>query len=228
MATGSIFISVSTSATSMRGEQGMAPAGAVLAFMMFQRIIVAFFNDGRSSWDGFSCIRFIRSRNLVRVRAVVATVGASSPCRIISRQSPCGTGTPALCPRFVIERRCPILAFFARSGALLVTQVICRQTAHAYLYPESIRPGSSGVTMFRSRRRRPLRCHSPRVFLFPAQTTRPASGEQLPVPGRPVPADYSQLSETIREWLDYTTAPGAGRNSCRRAINHDQGATRSD
>jgi hypothetical protein len=58
-----------------------------------------------------------------------------------------------------------------------------------------------------------------------AQTTPPTSGEQLPVPGRAVPADYSQLSEHNREWV-LTQPPQAQMEFLLgAAINHDHGAT---
>jgi hypothetical protein len=58
-----------------------------------------------------------------------------------------------------------------------------------------------------------------------AQTTPPASGEQLPLPGRSVPADHSQLSEHNREWV-LTQPPQAQMEFLLgAAINHDHGAT---
>jgi len=51
------------------------------------------------------------------------------------------------------------------------------------------------------------------------------SGEQLPVPGKPVPADHSQLSEHNVEWM-LTQSPQAQMEFLlSEAINHDHGAT---
>jgi hypothetical protein len=58
-----------------------------------------------------------------------------------------------------------------------------------------------------------------------AQAAPPTSGEQLPVPGRPVPADYAQLSEHNREWLTTQPAQAQAEFLLGAAINHDHGAT---
>src|SRR5579859_5610560 len=59
-----------------------------------------------------------------------------------------------------------------------------------------------------------------------AQTTPPvSSGEQLSVPGRPVPADHSQLSEHNIEWLQTQPPQGQMEFLLGAAINHDHGAT---
>jgi hypothetical protein len=58
-----------------------------------------------------------------------------------------------------------------------------------------------------------------------AQTSPPTSGEQLPVPGRPVPADYSQLSEHNREWVLTQPPQTQMEFLLGAAINHDHGAT---
>jgi hypothetical protein len=58
-----------------------------------------------------------------------------------------------------------------------------------------------------------------------AQTTPPPTGEQLPVPGRPVPADYSQLSEHNREWVLTQPPQTQMEFLLGAAINHDHGAT---
>ena len=59
-----------------------------------------------------------------------------------------------------------------------------------------------------------------------AQTTPPVtSGEQLPVPGRPVPADHSQLSEHNIEWLQGQPPQVQMEFLLGAAINHDHGAT---
>lgn len=53
----------------------------------------------------------------------------------------------------------------------------------------------------------------------------PASGEQLPVPGRPVAADHSQLSEHNIEWLNTQPPQQQAEFLLQDAINHDHGAT---
>lgn len=59
-----------------------------------------------------------------------------------------------------------------------------------------------------------------------AQSTPPVtSGEQIPVPGRPVPADYGQLSEHKREWVVRQPAQTQAEFLLGAAINHDRGAT---
>jgi hypothetical protein len=59
-----------------------------------------------------------------------------------------------------------------------------------------------------------------------AQTAPPvASGEQIPVPGRSVPADYGQLSEHNREWVMTQPAQTQMEFLLGAAINHDHGAT---
>ncbi|MGA2021042.1 MAG: HEAT repeat domain-containing protein [Candidatus Sulfotelmatobacter sp.] len=58
------------------------------------------------------------------------------------------------------------------------------------------------------------------------QTAAPiASGEQLPVPGRPVPADHSQLSEHNIEWVMTQPPQVQMEFLLGAAINHDHGAT---
>ncbi len=60
----------------------------------------------------------------------------------------------------------------------------------------------------------------------PAQADPPVtSGEQLPVSGRPVPADHSQLSEHNIEWLQQQPAQAQMEFLLGAAINHDHGAT---
>jgi hypothetical protein len=59
-----------------------------------------------------------------------------------------------------------------------------------------------------------------------AQTTPPVtSGEQIPVPGRPVPADHSQLSEHNREWVLTQPPQEQAEFLLGSAVNHDHGAT---
>jgi HEAT repeat protein len=59
-----------------------------------------------------------------------------------------------------------------------------------------------------------------------AQTTPPVtSGEQIPVPGRSVPADYGQLSEHNREWVVAQPPQIQAEFLLGAAINHDRGAT---
>ncbi|MFZ0420630.1 MAG: HEAT repeat domain-containing protein [Candidatus Sulfotelmatobacter sp.] len=59
------------------------------------------------------------------------------------------------------------------------------------------------------------------------QTAAPpvTSGEQLPVPGRPVPADHSQLSEHNIEWVETQPPQAQMEFLLGAAINHDHGAT---
>src|SRR5579864_7192646 len=59
-----------------------------------------------------------------------------------------------------------------------------------------------------------------------AQTTPPVtSGEQLPVPGKPVAADYGELSEHNREWVLTQPPQTQAEFLLGAAINHDHGAT---
>jgi len=57
------------------------------------------------------------------------------------------------------------------------------------------------------------------------QTPPPSSGEQLPVPGRPVAADHSQLSEHNIEWMMTLQPQEQMEFLLQAAINHDHGAT---
>ena len=52
-----------------------------------------------------------------------------------------------------------------------------------------------------------------------------SSGEQIPVPGRSVPADYGQLSEHNREWVLTQPPQTQAEFLLGAAINHDHGAT---
>ena len=59
-----------------------------------------------------------------------------------------------------------------------------------------------------------------------AQTTSPVtSGEQLPVPGKPVAADYGELSEHNREWVLTQPPQTQAEFLLGAAINHDRGAS---
>jgi hypothetical protein len=64
----------------------------------------------------------------------------------------------------------------------------------------------------------------------PAQNTPPpnpkiTTGEDLPVPGKPVSADYSQLSEHNIEWMQNQPPQVEAEFLLGAAINHDHGAT---
>ena len=59
-----------------------------------------------------------------------------------------------------------------------------------------------------------------------SQNTPPVtSGEQIPVPGHAVPADYGQLSEHNQEWVMTQPPQVQAEFLLGAAINHDQGAT---
>jgi len=51
------------------------------------------------------------------------------------------------------------------------------------------------------------------------------TGEQLPVPGKAVPADHGKLSEHNIEWLQGQTQQVQAEFLLGAAVNHDQGAT---
>jgi hypothetical protein len=53
----------------------------------------------------------------------------------------------------------------------------------------------------------------------------PVTGEQIPVPGRPVPADHSQLSEHNIEWMLQEPPQTQMEFLLGAAVNHDHGAT---
>jgi hypothetical protein len=62
-----------------------------------------------------------------------------------------------------------------------------------------------------------------------SQTTpapKPQSGEELPVPGRPVPADHGKLSEHNIEWLQTQPPQIEMEFLLGAAVNHDLGATK--
>jgi HEAT repeat protein len=66
--------------------------------------------------------------------------------------------------------------------------------------------------------------------MLTAQTSPPpppsvTSGEQIPVPGRPVPADNGQLSEHNIEWMRTQPAQTQMEFLLGAAVNHDHGAT---
>ncbi len=58
-----------------------------------------------------------------------------------------------------------------------------------------------------------------------AQAAQPTTGDQLPVPGRPVPADHGQLSEHNIEWILQQPAQTQAEFLLGAAVNHDHGAT---
>jgi hypothetical protein len=55
---------------------------------------------------------------------------------------------------------------------------------------------------------------------------KPQSGEDLPVPGRPVPADHGQLSEHNIEWVQTQPPQVQMEFLLGAAVNHDVGATK--
>jgi hypothetical protein len=55
---------------------------------------------------------------------------------------------------------------------------------------------------------------------------KPQSGEDLPVPGRPVPADHGQLSEHNIEWVQTRPPQVQMEYLLGAAVNHDVGATK--
>ncbi len=55
---------------------------------------------------------------------------------------------------------------------------------------------------------------------------KPQSGEDLPVPGRPVPADHGKLSEHNIEWVQTQPPQAQMEFLLSAAVNHDVGATR--
>ena len=58
-----------------------------------------------------------------------------------------------------------------------------------------------------------------------AQNPPVVSGEQIPVPGRPVPADHGQLSEHNIEWMQQQPPQTQMEFLLGAAVNHDHGAT---
>src|SRR5882672_643720 len=54
---------------------------------------------------------------------------------------------------------------------------------------------------------------------------KPQSGEELPLPGRPVPADHGKLSEHNIEWLQTQQPQAQMEFLLGAAVNHDVGAT---
>jgi hypothetical protein len=54
---------------------------------------------------------------------------------------------------------------------------------------------------------------------------KPQSGEELPVPGRPVPADHGKLSEHNIEWVQTQPPQTQMEFLLGAAVNHDVGAT---
>ncbi|MGC2477492.1 MAG: HEAT repeat domain-containing protein [Candidatus Sulfotelmatobacter sp.] len=63
---------------------------------------------------------------------------------------------------------------------------------------------------------------SPQTVAPPPPVT---SGEEIPLPGRAVAADHSQLSEHNREWVATQPAQSQAEFLLGAAINHDHGAT---
>ena len=55
---------------------------------------------------------------------------------------------------------------------------------------------------------------------------QPESGEDLPVPGRPVPADHGKLSEHNIEWVQTQPPQEQMEFLLGAAVNHDVGATK--
>jgi hypothetical protein len=63
------------------------------------------------------------------------------------------------------------------------------------------------------------------VGISAAQATPPVTcGEQIPVPGRPIPAGYGQLAEHNRDWVVAQTPQIQAEFLLGAAINHDRGA----
>jgi hypothetical protein len=60
---------------------------------------------------------------------------------------------------------------------------------------------------------------------FGASPGHQQAGEQLPVPGKAVPADHGKLSEHNTEWLQSQPAQVQAEFLLGAAVNHDQGAT---
>jgi hypothetical protein len=60
----------------------------------------------------------------------------------------------------------------------------------------------------------------------PKPQSAPQSGEDLPVPGRPVPADHGKLSEHNIEWLQTQPPQTQMEFLLGAAVNHDVGATK--
>jgi len=66
-------------------------------------------------------------------------------------------------------------------------------------------------------------------LLAAAQTSsapKPQSGEELPVPGHPVPADHGKLSEHNIEWVQTQPPQTQMEFLLGAAVNHDVGATK--
>jgi hypothetical protein len=60
----------------------------------------------------------------------------------------------------------------------------------------------------------------------PAPKPQPESGEDLPVPGRPLPADHGKLSEHNIEWVQTQPPQEQMEFLLGAAVNHDVGATK--
>jgi hypothetical protein len=70
------------------------------------------------------------------------------------------------------------------------------------------------------------------IACVPAMAQSPAappppvtSGQEIPVPGRPVPADHGQLSEHNVEWMLQQPPQSQAEFLLEEAVNHDRGAT---
>jgi len=88
-----------------------------------------------------------------------------------------------------------------------------------------------GVTCGASRRRLAFvlliaLCASLPAASQTAPAPKPQSGEDLPVPGRPVPADHGKLSEHNIEWLQTQPPQTQMEFLLGAAVNHDVGATK--
>ena len=64
------------------------------------------------------------------------------------------------------------------------------------------------------------------VLAQTAPAPKPQTGEDLPLPGRPVPADHGKLSEHNMEWLQTQPPQAQMEFLLGAAVNHDVGATR--
>src|SRR5215831_6534683 len=61
--------------------------------------------------------------------------------------------------------------------------------------------------------------------LSPAQQATQPPDKPISLPGKPIPPDYSKLSEHNIEWLNTQSAQTQMEFLLGAAINHDQGAT---
>lgn len=63
------------------------------------------------------------------------------------------------------------------------------------------------------------------VLSVHSRAQEPDSGQQLPVPGKPVPADFGKLSEHNLEWLKTQPPQSQAEFLLGAAVNHDELAT---